>query len=164
MIKEKIQRLLGYVPSFVPKAQDVDDTQKSVETFARDMRIADLHRVYSSGVITLDPRDMKIVVGKIVRIVFQFDNPYMVISCMNSDFPSSEFTCLRSPILKYSDEALTGLAKLTPTERKLLFSVYFAVPAESDLDLDSQLQYLRINGFFSSMGLNRKRRRSDAVS
>lgn len=160
MIKEKLQRLLG----FVLKAQDVDDTQKSVDTFAHDMRVADLRRVYSSGVITLDPRDMKIVVGKIVRIVFQLDNPFMVISCMNSDFPSSEFTCMRSPILKYSDEALTGLAKLTPTERKLLFGVYSAVPAESDLDLDSQLQYLRINGFFSSMGLNRKRRRSDAVS
>lgn len=159
MIKEKLKRLLG----LSPKTQDVDDTQKSVDTFARDMRNAGLRHVYSSGVITLDPRDMKIVVGKIVRIVFQLDNPHMVISCMNSDFPSSEFTCLRSPILKYSDEALTGLAKLTPTERKFLFGVYSAVPAESDMDLDSQLQYLRINGFFSSMGLNRKRRRNDVL-
>lgn len=161
MIKEKIQRLLGYVPSFVPKAQDVADTQKSVETFARDMRIADLRRVYSSGVITLDPRDMKIVVGKITDITWQLDNPYMVISCMNSDFPASLFTCLRSPILKYSDEALAGLCKLTPFERKLLFNVYSAVPADDDLDLDTQLDLLRSNGFFSSMGLNFKRRRND---
>ena len=159
MIKEKLKRLLD----LSPKIQDVDDTQESVDTFARDMRIADLRRVYSSGVITLDPRNMTIVVGKIANIAFQADTPYMVISCMNTDFPTSLFECLQSPIFKYSDEVLTGLTKLTPTERKLLFGVYIAVPAESDMDLDSQLQYLRINGFFSSMGLNRKRRRNDVL-
>jgi hypothetical protein len=157
MIKEKLMRLLG----FGTKTQDAVDTQTSVDTFSRDMRVADLRRVYSSGVITLDPRDMKIVVGKIVDVAWQLDNPLMIINCLNSDFPTSLFTCLRSPILKYSDEALTGLTKLTPMERKLLFGVYAAIPADDDLDLDTQLHFLRTNGFFSSMGLNLKRRRSD---
>ena len=50
MIKEKLQRLLG----FVPKTQDAVGTQTSVDTFASDICIADLRRVYSSGVSTME--------------------------------------------------------------------------------------------------------------
>lgn len=154
MITATLKKFFGFTSD--------DKPDENVETIFRDTRRADLMRVYSRGIITLRPQDMTMVVGKVVGFDDKMGSDFMVINCLNSVRPADTYVCIRSPIVKYSDEAMTGLCKLTPMERKLLFSVYTAMPGRQDKTMQEQLELLRANGFFSGMGSNEKRRRSDA--